>query len=1083
MSTKTSATALELRDWHRRNDSLELRDYHDDGRLLPSSAPARPRVAYPAVPIRYKWLEAELAIHEDDLNGALVSGGHGGLLQKKKLADEKMKDMMQTASNLYQIRRATMVLCPTPPSGSKSDVNSAFFKRPLINRRGRSLSGTVSCVKGDENYLSERKTLSRRDIVKKRLAIPSVVGDVVSCSNEILVAIETRISALRLDPSLADELEASIQKYESLVAASRRASANHASADLNVALVNAGCYRPEVVSLQRLESRARASDRTKLHQLKRDDATKSEDAKVEDFYKKLKADEQKVDVLMKKRAEHMRTLARRIKNWATIVNLSNVHRHWEAAAVMASDGMKNAKVRSTSAGVIQRMFRNKKYGNLGARFRESVLTLRAHMIVFVRRWRGRRRRRAADMISDFLVRIQDLPFKWVMHSFRSRVRGCQNMWRSFSEVTVARIHLLKLYWNQCEDILYRKKRDELVRDAKRRKETEVEMHSDKLVLVSKKAAAKAHTHKTVNHGFNNHHPSANDHISKIKTVGGNDAVILTRGNGAQGSTMKSIEIGLKNEIAKARKRRASHEVKSEICLELLNRKRHEYRRNMKPFAERQSEKILSRVREITAEDAEELFRTGAPPKQLLANMRIAAGSDLASYCYDFGFAPDEAFKMLQSIPREEMLAIVSEGQLETEKRKWFSRHGLDRHGRKKANSIYVVDGDGDDAHAARVRMIKKERARLEDMQDAMDDCEDDDVLRAIHESKTANVRIEMTQKVVEDGILRSEEALRSSERAAAKIALQDEQVERRASLAVQFGSANNPRRFTGVAQSPPVSGPAGNETNAGQMRSVIMTNPGLASTSTPRRPSEAPSTAAANNAPNIIPSISQQRKSLREARRSVDPARARMESEVGIKESEKESDDSSFRDSDDDSVSSLVSSSPSRSRSSSPVKDESVAAPALSVVTEALPMPTAQLLPGGRRLSVVVPSPSKLDVVGTPSSAGASKPRSLTRIIRHATSSFRIKKGASMFDNPLPSPVNVPDAPTTATDAKRSSDANNTTTITNNNHAERRAGAERPTLERRASKSERTGSGRRASQFEAKRAAAAASPPSSTSPS
>ena len=73
--------------------------------------------------------------------------------------------------------------------------------------------------------------------------------------------------------------------------------------------------------------------------------------------------------------------------------------------------------------------------------------------------------------------------------------------------------------------------------------------------------------------------------------------------------------------------------------------------------------------------------------------------------------------MMRVIPIEEMCEVVQAGLTETEAQKWAARHGLDKHGRAKANSVYVVE-DGDDEGAerrARMRVVAKEKARLRDM--------------------------------------------------------------------------------------------------------------------------------------------------------------------------------------------------------------------------------------------------------------------------------------------------------------------------------------------------------------------------------
>ena len=134
------------------------------------------------------------------------------------------------------------------------------------------------------------------------------------------------------------------------------------------------------------------------------------------------------------------------------------------------------------------------------------------------------------------------------------------------------MELLKLKFNVAEEQQFRRKRKELLADANRRKRIEVELHSDRLVLENKYDAAKKSSHKTVD-TFDIRLDKGKDQLKKIKSFGGDDMVILSRGRGGnQGVTMKTIDLGLREDIRRAKEFKVSEEVKAELCLEMLTKK-------------------------------------------------------------------------------------------------------------------------------------------------------------------------------------------------------------------------------------------------------------------------------------------------------------------------------------------------------------------------------------------------------------------------------------------------------------------------------------------------------------------------------
>jgi len=172
---------------------------------------------------------------------------------------------------------------------------------------------------------------------------------------------------------------------------------------------------------------------------------------------------------------------------------------------------------------------------------------------------------------------------------------------------------------------------------------------------------------------------------------------------------------------------------------------------------------------------------------LLANVAIATGIGVASlYMFEFGYNADDAFKLLKSINIEkQILPMVEKGIVETEARTWKKRHGLDKKGKKRAPSMYVVLEENmkesvnkaKAATMARLEMVKKAKSRLKDLKRSGAELQDDFVISSdptYKELETENEEADWVEGLLEEELEISGRKLRESERLGAKIHKEDE---------------------------------------------------------------------------------------------------------------------------------------------------------------------------------------------------------------------------------------------------------------------------------------------------------------------
>ena len=141
----------------------------------------------------------------------------------------------------------------------------------------------------------------------------------------------------------------------------------------------------------------------------------------------------------------------------------------------------------------------------------------------------------------------------------------------------------------------------------------------------------------------------------------------------------------------------------------------------------------------------------------ILTMRHMEAADMFGYTVEY----DDAFKMLKSITKEDFADTVKRGLEETERRLWNSRHGLDKHGRPKADSLYVA-GEGATS-ADMLAILSKAKEHMHDTEVAMrdvlsmerdDDKEvqiiDDDVAKVEEEERQATALEEEVDRALLD---------------------------------------------------------------------------------------------------------------------------------------------------------------------------------------------------------------------------------------------------------------------------------------------------------------------------------------------
>ena len=769
----------ELTEWHRHHDSLALRletaaETHEQKQrtddvqtssVLNPRKPTKSKILPGAVVranrriIKYEYLEREKEIDHQAIQGkrssAIMADTVDRMMEDIMYTSPGSPESMRTVSKLTPDRRKAVSFTAngifsassSPPQPSAPDDDKD--EKKTFRKQSRTISGAmINSLSGRESYLAPRRTLTAKDIAKSKLRKKAVTTTLKQTKEN--KAIETVLNDLRSAPELVEELLQGIEKAKLKKKEKAFGEREFDAVMVNVERVKCNYYCKDVDKIKKMEKHMDVELRREIFLEKQRIIEEENSRKVREWLNHIKMEDKKTQQLIKKkqkksREEEMRGRAQqlsdkqaRVKFLLKIVVLAAKMRGWELRATTGEGSLQAKKRILDSARKIQRLYRARKNIKMGQRFREAVVNLRKFVCRFIDAWRARRLRGAANIIVHFLLNANDAPIKWIMHSFVLRVQQCQRIWRGFILCTKARIHLLKLLWQRCEDINFKAKRKELIEDANRRKAIEVELHSHRFMLVDEKKAAKF-GHRTVDDKTIQVY-EGNEVNKKLASHkgGGDHMLIMDRMKlaGGGGNVMKTIEVGLRSAIKKAKLRKASEEVKNEFLAEFLFNKRREYRAKLASFAERKRKRELASVRDMTANDAKQLLETGKPPRQLLANVAIAAGIGVGrEYMFEFGFEADDAYKMLQSIDIEnEMCVLVEKGVAESEARTWKRRHGLDKSGKRRVNSLYVVEDDATnvdnakEASMTRLAMTKKSRDRMADMKRTQEELHRDFVI-------------------------------------------------------------------------------------------------------------------------------------------------------------------------------------------------------------------------------------------------------------------------------------------------------------------------------------------------------------------
>ena len=106
--------------------------------------------------------------------------------------------------------------------------------------------------------------------------------------------------------------------------------------------------------------------------------------------------------------------------------------------------------RSQEIAKIQRNYRKSKAHIQGKRYRAAVKAVRKFALIATFTRRLKRKKKSADIIRLFLSQYQNADFVKLMKNYRYRVIQCQRMFRSYREITKARLKLLTLKWDKLE---------------------------------------------------------------------------------------------------------------------------------------------------------------------------------------------------------------------------------------------------------------------------------------------------------------------------------------------------------------------------------------------------------------------------------------------------------------------------------------------------------------------------------------------------------------------------------------------------------------------------------------------------------
>ncbi|GMI08195.1 hypothetical protein TrRE_jg9481, partial [Triparma retinervis] len=502
---------LEVAEWLRKSNNLVLHDYDEDGRIIDHSSSGADQVpevplslsnpatsqfapnSPPGSPSRTRAFSLIDAASLSSSRSRNIRGVKSGgpvkyrALEMEVELDRERSEVDHTKSLLaMSITRDKTRATGGVKFGTKAVMSSSVGPTPPRARK-RAISGAViGASSGKEHFMKPRKMISRGDMVKRRLQMPQDTRVRSNKFNPLVKEIEERLENLKFDREMRSELQANIVR--SISERKRRVLEQQSedSVQVNIERVRQGYYSSDISKMQIEESAGRMKERQELSARRRKEVEEKENEKADRYTKEMLRRNRMANALDRQlmlKAEEIRHKLLRSRHWIGLLQLTKVVKIWSSKVLAKSSQLKAHKIEYDAAVMIQNLYKNWKMTTLGQMFREAVMKMKNFVNSVIGRWRARRLRRGADLLSLFLHENNAAPIKFMVLQFLGKVKHCQRIWRSFNDCTDARVALLKLYWAKAEDANFQQRKKELIAEANERRKLEEELNNDRAVIM------------------------------------------------------------------------------------------------------------------------------------------------------------------------------------------------------------------------------------------------------------------------------------------------------------------------------------------------------------------------------------------------------------------------------------------------------------------------------------------------------------------------------------------------------------------------------------------------------------------------
>eukprot|EP01114_Cavostelium_apophysatum_P004347 TRINITY_DN14564_c0_g1_i1.p1 TRINITY_DN14564_c0_g1~~TRINITY_DN14564_c0_g1_i1.p1 ORF type:complete len:739 (+),score=139.79 TRINITY_DN14564_c0_g1_i1:164-2380(+) len=356
-------------------------------------------------------------------------------LEEKERQRAKEQERTATYNRLLSARKHQSQP-PLPKQTSVQYAPEAVTQRPAHRSHSASSSNSSSSyAEQNSNALEQEKLSKTSDPFDNTFKVyRSLAGE-----------LERRIELFRHDPTQKEALESLIKKYrqkrmpdseaKNLIEINRKKVANHLPPQ-QTALLHQKFRAKEEQFQKVLEEKKKIDEENLAHKMRivnKRQIAEQERKKAE----KLEQERQKRQVSQRK--------------WLFFVAIGSRMGYWLTSIKEQREKREKYMVENAAAISIQGLWRTFKRIREAKVWRRRMVVVQRTLRKWIVRYRVRRKKRAADMIANFLADLQDVQhIVQIVKKFRFRVTQTQLYWRKYREVQSAQLQLLSMQWDTME---------------------------------------------------------------------------------------------------------------------------------------------------------------------------------------------------------------------------------------------------------------------------------------------------------------------------------------------------------------------------------------------------------------------------------------------------------------------------------------------------------------------------------------------------------------------------------------------------------------------------------------------------------